>query len=155
MLLTGKCIWRRPLDLQFNQDKVRKILSEILSSLERLEDLKTLDQPTFQSDEHKIGSAKYNLIVAIEGMIDLCNHVIAKNSYRTPEDYADTIRVMAEKGAFGPEFTSTLIQMIRFRNRLVHIYWEVDNNELYRIIHSDLKDFRRFLKEFGQFITAG
>lgn len=86
--------------MDFNQDKIRKILSEILSSLERLEDLKTLDKDVFLSDTHKIGSAKYNLIVAIEGVVDLCNHIIAKNRYRTPEDYADTFRVMAEKGAF-------------------------------------------------------
>jgi uncharacterized protein YutE (UPF0331/DUF86 family) len=142
------------LDLEFNEDKLRKISSEILSSLERLEDLRKLTRDTFASDEHKIGSAKYNLIVAIEGIIDLCNHIIAKNGYRTPEDYADTFRVMAERNAFMPEFTNALIQMVRFRNRLVHIYWEVDNNELYRIMQSNLQDIRRFLKEFGQFIGA-
>ncbi len=138
--------------MDFNQDKIRKILSEILSSLERLEDLKTLDKDVFLSDTHKIGSAKYNLIVAIEGVVDLCNHIIAKNGYRTPEDYADTFRVMAEKGAFEAEFTDMLIQMVRFRNRLVHIYWGIDNNELYRIIQSHLQDIKRFLKEFGAFI---
>ena len=131
--------------MEFNEDKLRQISSVILSSLERLEDLRKLTRDTFASDEHKIGSAKYNLIVAIEGIINLCNHIIAKNGYRTPEDYADTFRVMAERNAFMPEFTNTLIQMVRFRNRLVHIYWEVDNNELYRIIHSNLQDIRRFL----------
>ena len=140
--------------MEFNEDKLRQISSVILSSLERLEDLRKLTRDTFASDEHKIGSAKYNLIVAIEGIINLCNHIIAKNGYRTPEDYTDTFRVMAEKNAFMPEFTNTLIKMVRFRNRLVHIYWEVDNNELYRIIHSNLQDIRRFLKEFGQFIGA-
>lgn len=140
--------------MEFNEDKLRKISSEILLALKRLEHLRGLDKDTFESDEHKIGSAKYSLIVAIEGIIDLCNHIIAKNGYRTPEDYADTFRVMAEKGAFGQEFTDTLIKMVRFRNRLVHIYWEVDNNELYGIIHSNLNDINRFLNEFGQFINA-
>lgn len=73
-------------------------------------------------DTYKIGSAKYSFIVAIEGMIDLCNHIIAKNGYRAPEDYADTCRVLFERGAFGEEYTNTLIQMARFSNRLVHIY---------------------------------
>ena len=117
--------------MEFNRDKIRKITSEILTSLERLKDLKRLPRDDFLSDPHKIGSAKYSLIVAIEGTIDLCNHIIAKNAFRTPEDYADTFRVMAEKGAFTEEFTNILIQMARFRNRLVHIYWEIDNNELY------------------------
>jgi uncharacterized protein YutE (UPF0331/DUF86 family) len=90
--------------------------------------------------------------VAIEGAVDLCNHVIAKNGLRTPEDYADTFRVIEEKGAFDPEFTNSLIQMARFRNRLVHIYWDIDDVELFRIIQTRLPDVRRFLKDFGNFI---
>lgn len=139
--------------LKFNRDRVKKITSEILMALERLEDLKRLSLRDFLSDPHKIGSAKYSFIVAIEGMIDLCNHIIAKNSYRAPEDYADTFRVMAERGAFDEEYTNTLIQMARFRNRLVHIYWEVDDNELYRIIQTRLSDISDFLRKFGRFLS--
>jgi uncharacterized protein YutE (UPF0331/DUF86 family) len=59
---------------------------------------------------------------------------------------------MAEKGAFDEEFTVILIQMARFRNRLVHIYWEVSDKELYRIIQSRLQEIRDFLTKFGIFI---
>jgi uncharacterized protein YutE (UPF0331/DUF86 family) len=144
---------RRPLALKFNSDKTRKITSEILSALSHLEDIKRFSFNEFQSDPHKIGSAKYNFIVVIEGMIDLCNHIIAKNGFRTPEDYADTFRVMSEKDAFGKDFTNALIQMSRFRNRLIHIYWEVDNNELYGIIQTRLQDIQNFLKHFALFLN--
>ena len=140
--------------MELNPDKVRKITSEILTSLDRLEELKRLSKDEFVSDHHKISSAKYNFVVAIEGIVDLCNHLIAKNGFRTPEDYADTFRVLAEKGAFNPEFTDTLIQMARFRNRLVHIYWEVDNDELHRILLTRLDDIKLFLKQFGSFAGA-
>ena len=120
--------------------------------LERLEDLKKLTLEDFLSDPHKSGSAKYSFIVAIEGMIDLCNHIITKNGYRTPEDYADTFRVLYEKGAFDEAFMNTLIRMARFRNRLVHIYWEVSDREIYTILQSNLQDIRVFLKNFGTFI---
>ena len=138
--------------MEYNSDKVRKITSEILTALERLEDLQKLTKAEFIADPHKIGSAKYNLIVAIEGAVDLCNDVISKNGFRTPEDYTDTFMVMKEKGAFDERFTSSLIQMVRFRNRLVHIYWDVDDAELYRIIQTNLQDIRQFLKEYGTFI---
>lgn len=138
--------------LEFNPDKVRKITSEVLLALDRLEDLKKLTEVEFTADPHKIGSAKYNLIVVIEGIVDLCNHVIAKNGFRTPEDYGDTFRVMQENKAFDSKFTNSLIQMARFRNRLVHIYWDIDNGELYKILQTSLQDIRRFLKEYGIFI---
>lgn len=138
--------------MEFNQDKIRKITSEILASLERLEEIQSLSKDAFLSETHKIGSAKYSFIVAIEGAIDLCNHLIAKNGYRTPEDYADTFKVMAERGAFDAEFTNTLVQMARFRNRLVHIYWEVNDDELYHILQTRLQDIKSFLQKFGTFI---
>jgi len=52
--------------LRFNQDKIRKITSEILASLERLNDLRKLSLDDFTSDLHKVGSAKYNFIAAIK-----------------------------------------------------------------------------------------
>ena len=121
-------------------------------SLRRLEELGILDKSLFLADPHKIGSAKYHLIVAIEGIVDLCNHVIAKNGFRTPEDYSDTIRVMEEHQAFTHEFIETLIKMVRFRNRLVHIYWDIDDNEIFRIITEHLADIQHFLSEFGNYI---
>lgn len=138
--------------LKFDRDKVNKIASEILLSLGLLEDLRKLAKEDFISDPHKISSAKYSFIVAIEGIIDLCNHVIAKNSYRTPEDYADTFRVLAQVKMIDEDWANRLVQMARFRNRLVHIYWEVDNDELYRIMHSHLQDIRDFLKKFGEIL---
>jgi uncharacterized protein YutE (UPF0331/DUF86 family) len=138
--------------LQYNTDKVRKISSEIIVSLMRLGELSALEKSVFLADPHKIGSAKYHLIVAIEGIVDLCNHVIAKNGFRTPEDYSDTIRVMEEHQAFTHEFIETLIKMVRFRNRLVHIYWDIDDNEIFRIITEHLADIQRFLSEFGNYI---
>jgi uncharacterized protein YutE (UPF0331/DUF86 family) len=138
--------------LEYNPDKVRKITSELLGALERLEDLGKLPEAEFTADPHKVGSAKYSLIVAIEGAVDLCNHVIAKNGFRTPEDYADTFRVMEERGAFAADFVAALIQMARFRNRLVHIYWDIDDAEVYRIIRTRLADIRRFLREYGSFL---
>lgn len=41
---------------------------------------------------------------------------------------------------------------MRFRNRLVHLYWEVDDGEVYRILTTRLDDLERFLKEIGQYI---
>lgn len=131
---------------------MRKITSEVLSALQRLEDLRKLSEEEFAADPHKVASAKYNLIVAIEGAVDLSNHIISKNGFRTPEDYADTFRVMEEKGVFDAEFTNSIIQMARFRNRLVHIYWDIDDAEIYRIIQTRLQDIKQFLKKFGNFI---
>lgn len=138
----------------FNEDKVTKLFSEILQALQLLEDLKKLSLDAFLVEPHKIASAKYNLIVAIEGVIDLCNHIIAKNNFRAPEDYADTFKVMAEKGLISEEFAFSLIKMARFRNRLVHIYWDVESTEIYTILQNYLADIYTFLDIFKNIING-
>ncbi len=140
--------------MEFNEEKVSKIKSEILNSLSMLEDLKSLPLKDFSRDKHKISSAKYNFIVAIEGMIDLCNHVISRNNFSTPADYSDGFKILSAKGAFDGELLANLIMAVRFRNRLVHIYWEVDVNELYNILNSGPDDIRKFLTGFTGFITG-
>lgn len=137
---------------KYNGDRIIKLISELSVALQNLKDLAQLPIEIFLSDRHKIGSAKYNFVVAIEATIDICNHIIAKNRYRSPEDYADTFKVMFEVGAFDVILTEKLVKMARFRNRLIHIYYEVDNKEIYRIMNENLDDFEQFLNAIKKFI---
>lgn len=89
----------------FNSDKIVKLTSEMRKAINRLRFLKALDKELFLNDPDRIGSTKYNFIVAIESGIDICNHIISQNGYRVPEDYADTFQVLGEQGAFDKDFT--------------------------------------------------
>jgi uncharacterized protein YutE (UPF0331/DUF86 family) len=136
----------------FDQEKMAKLVSELRKSVERLRAIATLHQNEFLNDPDKIGSAKYHFIVAIESCIDMCNHVISLNGYRVPEDYADTFKVMGEVGALDMDFTDELRNMAKFRNRLVHIYWEVDDLQLYEILQTRIDDFKKFLDSLARFL---
>jgi len=136
--------------LGLNLDRLRKLASELRSSLKSLYELKSLPEEEFLKDIHKISSAKYNLIVAIEAAINMSNHLIAKRGFRTPEDFADTFLVLKEEGIFNDEFALKFQRMARFRNRLVHLYWNVDNKEIYKVLQNNLPDLEKFLKEFGK-----
>jgi len=54
---------------------------------------------------------------------------------------------MGENSLIPPDFTSTLVKMAKFRNRLVHRYWDVDTEFLYSILCDNLSDLARFLVE--------
>ncbi len=133
--------------MKFNGDRMQSILSEYLQGIKRLEELAALKEEDFLADPHKVASAKYHLVICIEAAIDLCNHLIAKNRLRVPEDYADTFRIMGENGLFSQDFVPKLTAMAGFRNRLVHRYWEVDNKKVFSILQENLPDFYRFIDE--------
>ncbi len=122
--------------LRYNKDKISKLIFETRKAISRLEALGKTDKEKFLNDPDKIDSAKYNFIIAIEAAIDICNHIISQNGFRPPQDYADTFKVLTEQGIFENEFLTPLRNMVKFRNRLVHIYWEVDSKEIYLIFRN-------------------
>lgn len=136
----------------FNPDKIARLVSEMRKAINRLKSLATLDKKSFLDDPDKIGSAKYHFVVAIESSIDICNHIISQNGYRAPEDYADTFQVLGEQGVFGNDFLKVLKNMAKFRNRLTHLYWEVDDDQVYEILQSRLIDFKTFLDRIAAFL---
>ena len=73
--------------------------------------------------------------VVIEASIDLSNHLISQNNFPIPESYADSFKILKDEGVLSPELTLKLMDMARFRNRLVHIYWEVDDEMVYGILN--------------------
>jgi len=98
----------------------------------------------FLNDKILIGSAKYYLQVSVECCLDVANHIIASEGFRAPKDYADSFKVLQEKGVFGEELGMKLRQMAKFRNRLVHLYGEIDDTYVYEFIEKDLQDISDF-----------
>lgn len=98
----------------------------------------------FIRDKLIIGSAKYYLQVSIECCLDVANHIIAAERFRAPMDYADTFKVLGENDVIPPEHASKLQRMAKFRNRLVHMYGEVDDEQVYSFIEKDIKDIEMY-----------
>jgi uncharacterized protein YutE (UPF0331/DUF86 family) len=138
---------------KFEKETVLRLVSQLQNALGRLEALQKLSQKNFMKDPDKIGSCKYQFIVAIESCIDICNHIIARNGYRVPEDYGDTFKVMAEAGLIDEAFSTELRNMAKFRNRLVHLYWEVNDEQIYDILQTRLKDFKKLIKALCVFLN--
>jgi len=139
----------------YDQEKMASLVSQYRKSVARLKALAEIDEDTFIKDPDKVGSCKYHFIVSIESAIDMCNHIISRNGFRVPEDYGDTFIVMAEEGALDLEFSQELRNMAKFRNRLVHLYWEVGDHQVYEILQNRFGDFKKFLNSIATFLNWG
>ncbi|MCD4844269.1 MAG: DUF86 domain-containing protein [Methanosarcinales archaeon] len=135
-----------------NPNLVAAKISEIQQSLERLNGISSKGRDVFLSDPDLIDSAKYRLITAIEASISICNHIIARKFKRVPESYSDCFTILHEYDVISAELTERLGNMARFRNMLVHIYWEIDNEKIFDILTSDLVDFENYIKEIVHFL---
>jgi uncharacterized protein YutE (UPF0331/DUF86 family) len=123
-------------------------LDQMLSNLRRyrtvLRDLAAVPEEQFLGNPDKVGNAKYHFVIAIECCIDVANHVIASENYRFPRDHADSFVVLGEHGVLDPMFAEQLGAMARFRNRLVHLYSEIDDRRVSEYLRESLADLERF-----------
>jgi len=125
-------------------DVVRGRCQEIEQSLTRLEALRAAGRESFLSDADARDIGCYRLLIAIEAALALCYHVSARRLRSVPDDYAGCFQSL-EKGNIVPtELSIRLQQMARFRNLLVHVYWEIDYGRVFDVIEHDLGDLRRF-----------
>jgi len=127
-----------------NYDKILQKLKIIQQNLSKLTTLKDVPEEVFINDFEKYDAAKYNLQTTIEAMIDICSHIISRNGYELPQTNAEVFRILCRTKVLNPEKEQTYIAMAKFRNRVVHLYDQVDNSEIYRIIQENLDDFEEF-----------
>jgi len=139
---------------EVNRDRVRDLAGHIRNACRELMILAGQGSDIFLADSRSINSAKYLLIVATEAALDICNHLAAKAGGRSPQDYADCMAVLAEIGVIDQDLRLRMSKMARFRNLLVHLYGNVDDREVFRVIAENLGDLELYLKAVGRYLKA-
>ncbi len=127
-----------------DKPKLDQMISNLGNFLRTLEALAAVGKNEFLANPDKIGNAKYHFIVGIECCVDIANHIIASEGYRFPKDNADSFTVLVERAIIPPDLDEPLRGMARFRNRLIHLYWDVDDERVYAYLHDSLGDMARF-----------
>ena len=133
-----------------SSEKIITKFGQLDEFLAILEEMRMTNLEAFLKDKILIGSAKYYLQVSIECCLDIANHVIAAEGFRAPKDYADSFKVLEEHGIVDEKLGTKLRQMAKFRNMLVHLYGEIENQYIYEFMKKDIQD----ILDFKKIITA-
>ncbi|MCS7193199.1 MAG: DUF86 domain-containing protein, partial [Armatimonadetes bacterium] len=119
------------------------------------EDIRDLESQREVSEQVYVESRGIQAIVerrlqtAVESCINIGNHIIARLGLRAPKDYADVFKILAEAQVLSYELAQQMMDMARFRNLLVHLYWEIDHNK----VHESLPQRIEILKTFSRRIV--
>lgn len=103
------------------------------------------------------GSTERFFHLAIESCLNIGNRLIALYQFTkpvtTPDTYADIFKEMHRLGVVEADFLQRLVKMAKFRNRLVHLYWELDQDTIYEFLQNNLDDFKLFQKNVVDFLN--
>lgn len=120
---------------------------EIKNSIERLNKFQNIPLDKFLNNEDLKDIASFRLIKVIEGAIAICQNISAKHLKKAPESFADCFQVLSESKIIDHNLAKNLQQMARFRNMLIHVYWNMDYEQIYDIITNHLGDVTEFLNQ--------
>jgi uncharacterized protein YutE (UPF0331/DUF86 family) len=138
------------MEAQININRIRQALDDIRKSIHRLESLTEMPLEEFLSDEDSKDIARSRLLIAIEAAINVCYHIVAKRLKKVPSEYSQCFKILGEEGLLSSDLTERLVLMCKFRNRLVHLYWDVDYSVVYDITHYSLLDLKQYIREIEE-----
>ena len=130
---------------QVNEYRIFRAIEDIEKSIGRLKKLGELSLDSFLANEDYQDIARSRLLIAIEACINICYHLVAKKLKKVPHSYSHCFEILGDMGFITPELARSLSAMCRFRNRLVHLYWDIDYRLVYDIMHANLTDMEKFI----------
>lgn len=77
-----------------DKDIIQRKLTFIDLKLKNLEILKRMERKDFLGSFQAVDAAKYNLQVCIEALIDVSNHVVARERWGIPSTSAEAVKLI-------------------------------------------------------------
>jgi uncharacterized protein YutE (UPF0331/DUF86 family) len=122
-----------------------------------LADIQSLPLESFEQftqERRTMWAAESCMRRALEAMLDLGRHVMAKGLGKGVSEYKEIASHLAQAGILSSETAQLMKQMAGYRNRLVHFYHEVSTEELYTLCANNLKDIQTVIQEITDWLNT-
>ncbi|MCF7853381.1 MAG: DUF86 domain-containing protein [Candidatus Pacebacteria bacterium] len=129
------------------EQRIRRYLKD----LELFGDISLED---FRRNRERQYAVLHALQLAIEAAIEVATHICSADALGVPSTYADTFRLLGDAAILPSDLTARLQLMAQFRNRIVHLYWDVDLDQVYAILQDRLDDFESFLQRIEAYLSG-
>ena len=130
-----------------DKQKIESLFKELDTYLKEVRQLSLLSEVEYLTNVRNIYSGRYLLQISIETCINIGNHIISREALGIPKDYSDTFRILQSNNIISASLLERLILMTRFRNRIVHLYWDIDDKLVLEIIKNNYEDFINYRTE--------
>ncbi|MDJ0769138.1 MAG: DUF86 domain-containing protein [Ilumatobacter sp.] len=104
-------------------------------------------------DRHELwlDGVKYLFVTAIEGCIDVAQHITSSERHPAPDTNAAAIRSLGAHGVIDEDLAASLARGVGFRNVLVHQYVEVDDQVVLDSLN-DVVQLHAFVQQISDWL---
>lgn len=133
-----------------------KVVLDRLDWVDRMvEDIRSLPLSTYDefiNDRRNAAAAESCLRRALEALLDLGRHLLAKVYATSVTEYKKIAEELAARRVLSEPTARQLRVLAGYRNRLVHFYHQIPPDELYQICASQLDDLLLVRHAFADWI---
>lgn len=126
-------------------------IRDMLTGLRRLP---TGDRAAFLADPRNAAAAESFLRRALEALLDLGRHILAKGFAKAVVEYKQVATQLGAEQVLLADEADLLRSMAGYRNRIVHFYDEVGADELLAICTERLGDIERLVDAIVRWVDA-
>lgn len=134
--------------LNYDEERLIKITSQIYRSLKELRKLSQLSPKQYLLTPYKYENAQNHLLNIIESTLELSNHLISQNNFQPPESDANTYQVLLMENLITPTTYEMMLDLIKLRKRIIH--WKADNRQIYNQLPDYIETIEEFLFNLNQ-----
>ncbi len=129
-----------------DKEKLRHKIHFIQDAVRRLEEIRGRGRDAFLADGILQAAAVHLLQTGVEAMLDAANHIVARERLGLPKTYRESMELLLHARLLPADKGRDFINMVRFRNRAVHLYDTIEPGEIYAILEDHLGDFEVFVR---------
>ena len=117
-----------------------------------LEEFGGIPCEAFRANRERQYAVLHAMQNAIEGCIEIASHLVSADRLGAPTDYAHLFSLLEQNGVIPSSVGEAMRQMSRFRNRIVHLYWDLDLDLVYEYLTGRLGDFDSYLAAIEKYL---
>lgn len=140
--------------MKLNVSSMKQRLQKLEQYIAELEKQQPITLETFKTDFTCQLAVERAFQAAIESCTDIAAHIVSTYQLGHPQASRDVYQFLIDTGYFDRPFGEAMMALVGFRNRLVHLYWDVDVEKLYQYLQEDVTLLHQFRDFTLQIITA-
>jgi uncharacterized protein YutE (UPF0331/DUF86 family)/predicted nucleotidyltransferase len=140
--------------MEIDREKVLSQVRLLEVDLRRLREKAALAEETYLADPDAQDVVMRRFQTALESCVNIGNHLIARLRLRLAEDYATVFAILGEAGILSRELADRMTGLARFRNLLVHLYWRVDHQDIFRRMGERIQTLVEFQSRVRDFLAS-
>lgn len=133
---------------------INERIKKIEEVVKELKEIRRLPKEEFVKQKKIQYAAMYAMIIGIEAICDIGNHLLAKYFHRSVESYKDIILLLGECGVIPKKVGERSAKMTDFRNILIHLYLKIDTDLVYQNLKKAPEEFTQFCYFFLKFLKT-